>query len=280
MPEAPETLRAELERLLANRPAHIGDAIRRIVTDVRPCVRLETRRVAGSPLEASFVDRILGRRPAAPVLPRVASKFGGLPYVEDAVDFDRARFIGQINFAEVRAALVREGFAMPNGLPDVGILAIDLIGNSLHGRVRWYAAPAETKAGSLVAAPCVAKYEAAIEFRGSWSLRGLEWFDAVPEGDDELWVYLNDLEIPGVDEDRHHGHKLLGHPNEALNEHYGFTRAPERSASIREYELLWRIDFDNRAGFAWGTNWLYIVIHRDDLARGALENAVVTAANA
>jgi hypothetical protein len=40
------------------------------------------------------------------------------------------------------------------------------------------------------------------------------------------------------------------------------------------------VDYDHQAGFAWGTNWLYVVIHRDDLARGALENAVVTGANA
>lgn len=210
----------------------------------------------------------------------MASKFGGLPYVEDAVDFERTRFIGQINFAEVRSALAREGFPAPRGLPDAGILAVDLVANSLNGRVRWYAAPAETKAGNLVRVPCVAKYEAAIGFRGSWSLRGLEWFDAVPKGDDELWECMNDLDIPGVDEDNHDGHKLFGHPNEALNEHYGFAEAPKRSDSIREYELLWRIDFDNQAGFAWGTNWLYVVIHRNELARGAFENAVVIAANA
>jgi len=65
-----------------------------------------------------------------------------------------------------------------------------------------------------------------------------------------------------------------------LNEHYGLKPVAGRSDSIRDYALLWRIDFDNAAGFAWGTNWLYVVIHKDDLARGALENAVVTGANA
>lgn len=126
----------------------------------------------------------------------------------------------------------------------------------------------------------VAKYEASIDCRGSWSLRGLAWFDAVSKDDDELFDFLTDLEVPGVDEDAHSGHKLFGHPNEALNEHYGFEPLPGRSASIRDYALLWRIDYDNPAGFAWGTNWLYVVIERGDLARGAFENALVTGANA
>jgi hypothetical protein len=166
-------------------------------------------------------------------------------------------------------------------MPAAGILALDLVARFPGGRVRWYPAPAEPKATNVaIPVPCLAKYEAEIGFRGSWSLRGLEWFDAVPKDDDELWSYLNDLEIPGVDEDGHGGHKLLGHPNEALNEHYGLKPARGRSDTIREYELLWRIDADHAAGFAWGTNWIYVVIHRDDLAQGAFENAIVTGANA
>ena len=52
--QAPETLRPELERLLAQRPAQVADAIRKVVRDVRPCVRLETTRVSKAPLEGSL----------------------------------------------------------------------------------------------------------------------------------------------------------------------------------------------------------------------------------
>ena len=58
------------------------------------------------------------------------------------------------------------------------------------------------------------------------------------------------------------------------------SKAPLEGSLFREYELLWRIDADHPAGFAWGTNWIYVVIHRDDLTHGALENAIVTGANA
>ncbi len=91
---------------------------------------------------------------------------------------------------------------------------------------------------------------------------------------------MNDLEVAGIDEDSRAGHKLFGHPNESLNEHYGLTPAPGRSNSIREYALLWRIDCDPAAGLAWGTNWLYVIIHKDDLAVGVVERAVLTGANA
>jgi hypothetical protein len=278
--QAPQTFRPELEQLLAQRPAEVAAAIRKVIGDVRPCVRLETARVAIVPLAGTFLDRLRRRPPPAPVLPPLASKLGGIPYVEGPVDFAGAKFLGQINFADARAALARQGFPVPRGLPDAGILGVDIGERFTAGRARWYSSPTEAKAVNTTAVVSVGKYEAAVSFRGSWSLRGLEWFDAVPKGDDELWNYMNDLEIPGVDEDGHWGHKLLGHPNEALNEHYGFEPVPSRSDSIREYDLLWRIDYDNAAGFSWGTNWLYVVIHRDDLARGALENAIVTGANA
>lgn len=126
----------------------------------------------------------------------------------------------------------------------------------------------------------MAKYEALVQFAGSWSLRGLDWFDAVPKQDDELWTYMNELELEGVDEDGRGGHKLMGHANEALNDHYGLRPVAGRSDNIRDYALLWRVDCDNAAGLSWGSNWLYVVIHADDLASGRLENAVVTGANA
>jgi hypothetical protein len=44
--------------------------------------------------------------------------------------------------------------------------------------------------------------------------------------------------------------------------------------------MLWRITFDNTAGFHWGSNWVYVIIHPDDLLAGRLDQAVVTGANA
>jgi len=275
----PQTLFPELERLLSTRPATVGEAIRRVVADIRPCVRLETTRATGEPLRQSMMKRLLGRSPGVPVLAPTASKLGGIPYIETVGELG-GRFIGQINFAEASTALAMGGFQLPEGMPNKGLLAVDLTAGTFSGRVRWYPDPHESRAVDPGSIDTVAKYEAKVQFRGSWSLRGLAWFDDVPKGDEELWNYLNDLEVPGVDEDARDGHKLFGHPNEALNEHYGFDPVPGRSSAIADYALVWRINYDNAAGFAWGTNWLYVVIHLDDLARGSFEHAVVTGANA
>ena len=107
-------------------------------------------------------------------------------------------------------------------------------------------------------------------------MKGLEFYDAVGS-DDELQNYLIELEIDGVDIA---DHRLFGHTDEVLNEHYGLKPVSGRSNDIRDYALVWRIDADHPAGFHWGTNWLYVVIHKDDLARGAFEHAIVTGANA
>lgn len=189
---------------------------------------------------------------------------------------DAHRFVGQINFAEAHEALSRASFPIPDGMPHSGLMVVymTVIGT---GKVYWYRTPGDSKA---VPTPmeCVGKYEARLGFRGSWSLEGLDWYAHVPEHDEELWDYLNNLEIPDVDID--YRHRLFGHTSEALNDHYGLTPVAGRSDSIRDYALIWRIDCDPPAGISWGTNWLYVLIHRDDLASGAFENAIVTGANA
>jgi hypothetical protein len=276
----PATLLPELERLLSKRPPHVAAAIRRVVSDVRPCVVLQTTRIGDVPLRGRFMDRLLQRPKPQPGLPSTASKFGGAPYAEHLSELLDGRFIGQINFEEVTQALKSLEHPIPDGIPAKGLLAVDLLPGVFRGRVRWYPEPDESRAVTPPQFEAVAKYEARIEFTGGWSLRGLEWFDAVPKGDDELWNYMNDLEVPQVDVDSRDGHKLFGHPNEVLNEHYGLEPAVGRSKAIREYALIWRIDYDRAAGFSWGTNWLYVVIHRDDLGRGTFQHAVVTGANA
>lgn len=36
--------------------------------------------------------------------------------------------------------------------------------------------------------------------------------------------------------------------------------------------------FDHRADFGWGTSWVYVLVHRDDLRDGRLERAMVIVA--
>ncbi|MCY1032053.1 hypothetical protein OV207_11340 [Corallococcus sp. BB11-1] len=52
--------------------------------------------------------------------------------------------------------------------------------------------------------------------------------------------------------------------------------APRRCTYVRTE----RVNYDHPAGFHWGTNWVYALIHPEDLAAGRLERAVVTTANA
>jgi len=281
----PQDLQA-LETLLARRPPDVAERIRRIVTDVRPCVMARSARVGTTPLRGTWGSRLLGKTAPPPALSPVTSKFGGRTYAEDASEIRHGRFLGQIDFSEAKAALSAERFPIPDGMPDQGLLAIDMLDGALQAeegvfqaRTRWYPTPDAGKCCDTSRMRSYGRFEAGIRYAGGWSLHGLEWYAAVPEQDDELWDFMNSLEFPGIDEDDR-CHRLFGHMNEVLNEHDGCIRAPGRSASIRDYRLVWRINFDNQAGFAWGTNWLYAIIHRDDLLAGAFENVIVTVANA
>ena len=64
-----------------------------------------------------------------------------------------------------------------------------------------------------------------------------------------------------------------------MDEHYGFTPPPGCSDDLASYECLLRLTFDNAAGFAWGTNWIYLLVPREDLERGDLSRVVPTGAN-
>jgi hypothetical protein len=286
MKAAPKQDLHELDALLATRPPEVAARIRRAFDDLRPCVMLRTERASTTPIRGRLLDRMFGKPAPRPILPALASKYGGIPYAEREAEISGGTFLGQINFAEAVDALRKENFPIPHGMPHEGLLAVDRVenfdppGNPLNARTRWYPAPEKNRLCDTTAMPSAGKFEAAISFGGSWSLQGIDWFAAVPEDDGELWEYMNDYEAAGIDEDADAAHKLFGHANEVLNEHYGFTPAPGRSALIRDYALIWRIAFDNAAGFSWGTNWLYVIIHNDDLRDGAFQNAIVTAANA
>lgn len=272
----PKIPQGELDALLAKRSPAVAEVVRRKLADIRPSVRITSQRTSAGALKLGFMDRLFKKPAGVPVLPATASKYGGRPYCENAGEIEGGQFLGQVNFAEVTAALQAQAFPIPEGLPAQGLLAIDMLPEAWKGRARWYPNPTEA-AAQETAAPTFARYEAALSFLGDWSVRGLEWFDDLPKDDGELWDGLNELQVPGTDDD---AHTLFGHAHEILNENYGFVPAPGRSDNIREYALVWRIAFDNAADFAWGTNWIYLIIHREDLAVGDFGRTVLTAANA
>jgi hypothetical protein len=174
MARRPQLPLNELERLLSERPPNIAAAVRLVVNDLRPCVRLDTSRANEVPIKGRLLDP--------------------------------------------------------------GLLAVDLTPGSILGNPM--VSRASDRGSGRDCVGCRGEVRSADRFRGSWSLRGLEWFDAIPKEDDELWTWMNEFEVPGVDEDARGGHKLFGHPNEVLNEHYGFTPVAGRSDSIREYGLI------------------------------------------
>ena len=59
---------------------------------------------------------------------------------------------------------------------------------------------------------------------------------------------------------------------------FGCGGSDTRCPSTASTSLL-RITFDNAAGFSWGTNWIYLIVPREDFGRGELDRVVVTGAN-
>jgi Domain of unknown function (DUF1963) len=274
---------AEIEALLLGRPEALANAVRARLADFRPSVMFAAERVGRGPQRVGRIGRWLGRTVTEPVLSPLASKFGGIPYCERSDELGEHHFVGQINFAEVAQALEAQGQPLPDDMPRQGLLAFDFDKRSSlfvdAGRTRWYKTPEMSKACCPPLVHQFGKYEASLSFRGSWSLQSLNWFDGL-KTDHELWEWMNELEIEGVDEDMHRDHKLFGHMNEALNEHDGWEAHSQRHDAIEDYRLVWRLTHDNMAGFGFGTTWFYIIIHRDNLRIGAFDRAIVTAANA
>ncbi|NVJ19076.1 DUF1963 domain-containing protein [Myxococcus sp. AM010] len=246
-----------------------------------PCLYIRSERVSRSPLRPSLLHRLMGHRAAQPVLPTLDSKFGGIPYVEEAgLAWEGFHFLGQLNFtqlSEAPAVLPRRGlFALDRDLraPDCSV-------NSF--RVRWYPEPTEARARPVSPPPCVGRWETRMRFSAGWSLPGGDaWEAPLSSGDAQLrdtwnaWApsgYLEDERSPGT-------HRLSGHRSAGLDAPYAFVPPPGRDSAPRAYAQLLRIDFDNASGFQWGTNWPYVLLHPEDLAANRLERAVVTWANA
>ncbi len=266
----PEPVRADLD---AHRPGLADETERMMATHVRPCVAITAQRVSATPLRRNPLARLFGARGAQPVLGVTQSKFGGTPYCETEEDWSAHGFLGQIDLAEATSVL-------PPGAPRLtGLLRLDR-GRDFPAilRVRWFPEPSAARAMAVTTTRC-GKWETKLEFKRGWT---------IPEGNalESIWTHrtpwheYDEFFPPGYNADGFDEfHRMLGHPSSGLDEHYGFTPHEGYSHDIAAYECLLRLTYDNAAGFSWGTNWVYLLVDREDLARGDLSRVVVTGAN-
>lgn len=270
----PDPVRDDLN---AHRPG-LADATEQLfAAHVRPCIAVTAKRVSESPMYRSRLTRMFGARVSAPVLGPLASKFGGVPYCEEPEDWRDHLFLGQIDLAQATSVLP------PTAPRLTGLLRIDQPHRGRFDmlRVKWFRTPSAQRAVPVHAAS-VGSWETRLEFKLSWTLpegnalealwphRDLRWFEYEP------FDYPDGFNTDAFDE----FHRMLGHKSAGLDEHYGFTAPPGCSGDIAEYECLLRLTYDNAAGFAWGTNWVYVLVPAKDLARGDLGRLVVAGANA
>ena len=275
-PRVPLELPKNLRDLIAKHGNNLIERVERFLDAApRRCTYVTSERVASHPLKRTGLGRLLRRPTSAPSLEVLRSKFGGLPYFEEPdLVWKEFGFLGQVNFGEIDDR--------PSDAPSEGILAVDRAPVKTGSfRVRWYPHPTEAAAQRVGLPICVGRWETRLRFRPGWSLPGGNaWHSVLPQGNEELWDAWNDWSAEGyLDDERNECHRILGHRSAGLDEHYGFEPPPGGSDSVEDYEMLWRITFDNPAGFAWGTNWVCIIVHREDLPAGRLERAVSTGAN-
>ena len=102
----------------------------------RPALRADELWDEKRHLKVGLLARLFGRRKQPPVLAQHASKYGGVPYLEDPKEWPRTRqgeqatFVGQLNFSEVNG---------PAGFPRQGIFVVFLVhSDEEFFRVRWY----------------------------------------------------------------------------------------------------------------------------------------------
>jgi Domain of unknown function (DUF1963) len=274
----PIELPRDLKELLERRGGGLTQRVEAFLQrSPRRCVYVTSERVAPHPLRRGVLGKLLFLPTSQPVLGRLDSKFGGIPYWEEPdLVWKGFQFLGQVNFAEIQDA--------PPEAPRKGLLALDkapLMWDTAL-RVRWYPDPRQSAARPAEPGACVAKWETRLCFRAGWSLpEGDAWEAPLPDKDSDLRGPWQEWEPPGYREDSHdRSHRLFGYKSAGLDEDYGFEPRPGRSDSIADYEMIWRITYDNTADFGWGSNWMYVIIHRDDLSAGRLDQAVDTGANA
>src|SRR5262249_27989839 len=141
MRQAPPIVLPEaITQLLAGREPSVVEHIHRSLRGGRSCVYVNSRRSGSWPLRVGCLGRLLGLKPALPLLSPVQSKWGGAAYAEAAdASLKGRRFLGQVNFAEVAQALDAMQHPVPAGMPRQGLLAIDGLRESEPAfGVRWY----------------------------------------------------------------------------------------------------------------------------------------------
>lgn len=224
----------------------------------QPCIKITSERVSDRPLRRNPLVSLFGGRAAEPVLGVAESKFGGIPYCDPDESWDDNKFLMQIDLARATAVL-------PPHAPKLeGLLRIDI---GPRDRVRWFR---EVDPSRVVSArpQCVAAYEARLRFALGWT---------IPEGDelDQLWPltepcwYEYERFFPSGynDDGENEYHRMMGFRSTGLE------------GDIGNREQLLRICADDPADFHWGTNWLYVLVPRDELRVRDLQRATLCIAN-
>lgn len=207
-----------------------------------------------------------------------ASKFGGMPF--SAINISKGSlFVGQINFGAIP-------FALPHA-PREGLLEIYVdptpADRTPHGfRLRWHARPEEAESSSWRAPPqSFGSYEAEMVMVQGYSLPfGERWASAVSSYNDaELTTEWENFAPAHYNDDLYRGdcHRLFGHrtPGAELAEGLGGERGI--ADRLHQFEVIMRLVADREADFAWAGKTMYVMIDRDDLARGRMERAFVVA---
>lgn len=155
-------------------------------THHQPALRADIVDEERHPLEVAWWERLIGRSGDDPELPRMGSKYGGLPYLEDADEWPstsdgrRDRFVGQIDFADAET---------PAHLPGRGILAVYAPPAEPAAdedpfecfRTRWYPGPAPHRAAPPGDFCPTLPFEAPIELARADSYRlPTTWGEVVP----------------------------------------------------------------------------------------------------
>lgn len=269
----PDAVRRDLE---AHRRGLADETERTMAAHARPCVAITAQRVADTPLRPSVLGRLFGGRGATPTLGVLESKFGGAPYCESAEEWDAHSFLGQIDLARATSVLPAHVGKL-GGLLRIDFRAGDLSGDAF--RVRWF--PHASPDRAVPATPrSVGRWETRLDFALAWTLPEGNELEAIWPIREPGWFEYDRFYPAGYNEDGFDEfHRLLGHKSAGLDEHYGFVPPAGCVEDLSAYESLLRITFDRVAGFAWGTNWIYLLVPRDDLARGDLRRIVATGAN-
>jgi uncharacterized protein YwqG len=221
-------------------------------------------------------------------LPVEASKFAGVPCLPEATPWpenpkgEPLAFMGQLNFAEILAAIDVAGGLVPPDLPKAGVLCFfyDLEAEPAgydrrdqeYWRFCWVADPSEVTGARVV--PQQSKF-APLESRlipaPCWSLPSLEdeatSVPAMPEEANEEYHELTVLSTPPP------AHFVLGYSMPVQGDPRGDVPAVRRGEEkVADWRLLWQIDTDDSSLTMYGDcGIMYVLIPAADLKAGRFD---------